>query len=330
MANRYPLILDADGGNKIKELPSLDNLNLRESSIVNVQNINALGTIDAAVISVNGTPLLPQQFADLTDTPVNFAGAEDYFVKVNSSGTGIEFRPFSDIGNIDVNAITVTGNIMPDSSNVIYIGDDINRFQRVTASELAGNLVAYDGTTVFDAETGYISYAALQGAPTALSELVDDIGFVSTTNLPARINDIFDNGVSFHVDVVGSVYGDDSALLVDGINNQVVGVINTTTGTFSDGINSTSVNRADGGTLSIMANTGQLVLDGATVLVYGELTAVNGIIGDLTGSVLASDSTVIIDGTSGTIPGYISVDSLKSAVTASATYSDFVTYINSL
>ena len=54
MADRYPLVIDTTNGNSIKELPEDDNLNLRTNDIVNVQNINALGIIDAAEIRVNG------------------------------------------------------------------------------------------------------------------------------------------------------------------------------------------------------------------------------------------------------------------------------------
>ena len=61
MANRFPLVLDTTDGNKIKELPADDNLNLRESSILDVQNINALGIINAPIITVNGKKLVANQ-----------------------------------------------------------------------------------------------------------------------------------------------------------------------------------------------------------------------------------------------------------------------------
>jgi len=51
---------------------------------------------------------------------------------------------------------------------------------------------------------------------------------------------------------------------------------------------------------------------------------------DVVGSVFADDSTLLVDGVNGTIPGYISIDELKSAVSASGTYAEFVAYINNL
>ena len=74
MANRFPLVLDTTDGNKIKELPDSDNLDLRTNSIVNVQDITSLGTIDATVIKVDGQKLVAQQIDDLTDTPSTFSG----------------------------------------------------------------------------------------------------------------------------------------------------------------------------------------------------------------------------------------------------------------
>mgnify|MGYP000857282324 FL=1 len=47
MANRYPLIVDSTDSNKIKELPSGDNLNLTGSSISSVSNITATGAVTA-------------------------------------------------------------------------------------------------------------------------------------------------------------------------------------------------------------------------------------------------------------------------------------------
>ena len=43
MTNRFPLVLDADVGNKIKELPNGDSLNLTGNAIVGVSNISITG-----------------------------------------------------------------------------------------------------------------------------------------------------------------------------------------------------------------------------------------------------------------------------------------------
>ena len=223
MTNRFPLVLDADVGNKIKELPSGDNLNLRESSIVNVQDITALGTINAADITVNGNRLVAQAFADLTDTPNSFVGAADYFVKVKEDGTGLEFRPFSDIGNIEVERIEVSEIILPTVDNTVDIGTDALGFRRVTATEFKGDLLTNNETKVFDAVTGFISYAALQGAPQFLSEFTDDIGFLRTEDLDDALGGLFDQGVPFATDIKGSVFADDSTAIVDGVAGVIRG-----------------------------------------------------------------------------------------------------------
>lgn len=52
--------------------------------------------------------------------------------------------------------------------------------------------------------------------------------------------------------------------------------------------------------------------------------------GDLIGSVFADDSTIIIDGESGTIPGYVSKDELKSIANNSVDFEDFKMQIANL
>lgn len=232
MANRFPLVIDTGDGNKIKELPAGDNLNLRENNIVNVQDINALGTINAAVVTVNGEKLVAQNFADLSDTPSSYAGSEDYFVKVNEDGTGLEFRPITDIGNIDLDTVTVTEDILPAVTNTGSVGTDVQKFQRVTANELKGSLLTFNGQTVFDAETGKITYAALQGAPSNLSEFTDDIGFLRTSDLDDSLSSLFGDGATFTTDIQGSVFGDDSTMIIDGVAGVVTGdILNTTVDT---------------------------------------------------------------------------------------------------
>ena len=231
MANRFPLVIDTTDGNKLKELPAGDNLDLRESSIVRVQNVTALGTIDAADITVNGNRLVAQNFIDLTDTPTNYINAANKFLKVNDAGTAVEFRAFSDIGDIVVDNVEVSEGITvaPSGSGTANIGTDDNYFNRVTANEFKGDLIDGNNTRVFDASTGFISYAALQGAPTQISEFNNDIGYLLAADLDASLAGLFDEGSTFDTDIKGSVFGDDSTMIVDGIASEIVGVVNNTT-----------------------------------------------------------------------------------------------------
>ncbi len=228
MANRFPLVLDTTDNNKIKEIQSGDNLNLADNSIVGVQNITAIGTIDAADIRVGGNRLVAQNFADLTDTPASFIGSLNYFVKVKADGTGLEYRPLSDLGNIDIDTITVDTSIVPSVNGVGFLGTEALKFNEIVANTLKGNLVSFNEEIVFNATTGKISYAALQGAPTFLSEFTDDVGYLRTIDLDNTLAGLFDEGQQFVTDIQGSVFGDDSTLLVDGVNSIVTGdILNT-------------------------------------------------------------------------------------------------------
>jgi hypothetical protein len=223
MANRFPLVLDTTDGNKIKELPDSDNLDLRTNSIVNVQDITSLGTIDATVIKVDGQKLVAQQFADLTDTPNTFSGSNNYFVKVNSAANGLEFRPLSDLGTIDIDTINVDSAIVPSVAGVGNIGTETNKFNEIVGTTLKGNLVSYNEEIVFDATTGKVSYASLQGAPQFLSEFSDDVGYLRTADLDTSLAALFDEGIPFESDIKGSVFGDDSTVIVDGVAGKIRG-----------------------------------------------------------------------------------------------------------
>jgi len=221
MANRFPLVLDITDNNKIKEIQAGDNLNLTDNSITGVQNITASGTINAADITVNGNRLVAQTFNDLTDTPSTFVGAPNYFVKVKADGTGLEYRPLSDLGNIEIDTITVDTSIVPSTTNVGNVGTEALKFNEIVATTLKGNLVSYSEEIVFDASTGKVSYAALQGAPTFLSEFTNDVGYLTS----ASLENVFAGGGTFVTDIQGSVFADDSTLLVDGVNGTIPGYI---------------------------------------------------------------------------------------------------------
>ena len=62
-------------------------------------------------------------------------------------------------------------------NNVGNVGTEAKKFNEIVGTSIKGNLVSYAEEIVFDATTGKVSYAALQGAPTFLSEFTDDVGF---------------------------------------------------------------------------------------------------------------------------------------------------------
>ena len=264
MANRFPLVLDTTDNNKIKEIQSGDNLNLTDNSIVGVQNITALGTIDAADIKVNGNRIVAQAFNDLTDTPSTFVGSPNYFVKVKADGTGLEYRPLSDLGNIEIDTITVDTSIVPSTTNVGNVGTEALKFNEIVATTLKGNLVSYNEEIVFDATTGKVSYAALQGAPTFLSEFTDDVGYLQTTDLDTTLAGLFDDGVPFTTDIVGSVFGDDSTVLVDGVNSIITGDVLNSQITTTDLITTTATITTTTATTINGPSTGDLAIDAGT------------------------------------------------------------------
>jgi len=189
MANRYPLIIDTADGNKIKELPADDNLYLRNNSITDVQDINALGTINAADIRIAGRQIFAQSFTGLDDTPNTFFEQGGKFLKVKPDETGVEFVSLGSLGNISVQNVTVSGgSIFPAIDNQNQVGKADKRFWKMHASSFIGSLRGNDGTLVFDAATNRISYAAIYGAPTSLSEFTNDLGFVDQNGLENAID----------------------------------------------------------------------------------------------------------------------------------------------
>ena len=74
MANRIPLVVDTTDGNKIKELPVGDNLDLTNSSLLNAtsvqtQTLSIGGTaFTGSYTDLTNTPTIPADISDLTDT----------------------------------------------------------------------------------------------------------------------------------------------------------------------------------------------------------------------------------------------------------------------
>jgi hypothetical protein len=226
MANRFPLVLDTTDGNKIKEIPAGDNLDLRNVSIEDVQNINALGTINAAAVQINGQNLKAGEFVDLADVPNSYNGFEGYLVKVKDDGTGLEFTTLGAGGSdFAVNDIILTGDIIPDQLNVSNIGSTTKRFAQIHSQIFQGSIKGFDGSTVFDATTNQIPYAVIVGRPENVSDLPNDAEYITRAQLKATLPEVLGEDLTIEVNqtgnLQGSVFGEDSTILVDHLNSRI-------------------------------------------------------------------------------------------------------------
>ena len=114
------------------------------------------------------------------------------------------------------------------------------------------------------------------------------------------------------------------------IRGEVAGTV--TPGAVPGRLRFITANSAGTLTTAMTISESQLVTVTSNLQVDGTITGnlTGNVRGDLIGSVFSDDSTMIIDGTNGNIPGYVSVATLKSIAAASATYGDFQTAIAAL
>jgi hypothetical protein len=240
------------------------------------------------------------------DATVDFSGLDVL------QATAFQGSLFADNGTLLIDAVlasinldgTVKGNIIPDVTETYDIGSSEARFRdlylsgsslylgdaQITATGSAVNLPA--GSTI---DGIVISTAALTGE-----------GVVAGSN--------------YNINIVG----DDSTLLVDTASSRIVGSIDTLTGNIT---NLTSVNfivenigttNPEGVVISASGNDNLVVLQDSVLVqnvplivndgVFGNTTGYH--TGDVTGSVFADDSTLLVDGTSGRIVGPVDTASI--------------------
>jgi hypothetical protein len=212
MTDRFPLIVDTNDNNKIKELPEGDNLNLQGNNIVNVNNVSVGESIDAIEIKKNGESLadiaLTGDYNDLSNTPILFSG--DYNDLANkpsipeaigqlvdvavinpSNNQGLLYNEAA--GRFEVSDITPHIDLseynINELNNVIVTGNPTNKFFKYFSG-------AWRATNVV--------WSDIQNKPDLLTE--NDLSTIQT-NITA--------------DIRGSVFSDDSTLVVDGINGSL-------------------------------------------------------------------------------------------------------------
>ena len=144
MANRFPLIVDSSAL-QIKELPASDNLDLANSSIVNVVDITASGALTVSGnVSVGGT--LTYEDVENIDS-----------VGLITARTGIKIGPSAGVGGtFSANGSYITAGIITAAS---FSGSGAN-LTSLPSAQLTGALPAIDGSAL----TGVISGVGIKTA----------------------------------------------------------------------------------------------------------------------------------------------------------------------
>jgi len=190
MTDRFPLIVDIADGNKIKELPSGDSLNLQNSSIVNADSLQ-VGVVDASTITQNGenfaTVAITGSFNDLSDKPIPFD--KDYNSLSNLPIIPNSTRQLNDIEDIEAtegqvlvkNAITGRYEPRDISGEFDLTNYGISALDDVV---LTGNLTnKYLKNTQRAWRASVITWSEIQNRPLKNSRFTNDSGYLNPTTL---------------------------------------------------------------------------------------------------------------------------------------------------
>ena len=219
MANRFPLVVDTDDGNKIKEIPVGDQLDLANSGIANLTQLSVSGALSSSTISTTGDITIggtinagTAEITTLNATSINLGGESvgvplqsDWNETDNTSLAFIRNKPTVDVG------VDELGDIGDVTVDLRQVGDFLQwngfswRPQAVAASpediqdaifdqNEAGSLEIRDdtpsgrgslvlGKVKGSATYGIITYtppdALIKGQQDNISELVNDSAFVN-------------------------------------------------------------------------------------------------------------------------------------------------------
>jgi len=297
MATRYPLIVDTTDDNKIKELPTGDNLNLSGNNIVNAINITATGVLSANSLVLDttsatfggqtlNTVAFTGQYNDLSGAPTPFSGSYN-----DLSDRPVLINSIEDLTNVDdavpndndvLKYSTSLGRYVPQAASSISVASaNIQDLNNVTVDVgLAVNQVLkWNGSNWLN---GNVAFSEITGKPTTLASygITDGLSHVhqDTTpelggNLDLNSNNITGTGdinitgsitltgtVDGNVtgDLTGSVFADDSTLLVDGVNSRFTG------------------NLTGDVTGSVFADDSTQIIDSHSQTLYGTLVATAG------------------------------------------------------
>ena len=195
MTNRYPLIVDASDGNKLKEIPSGDNLQLTGSSITGVIDVTASGTVASAVISA---------------ASIKKGGTEISTLAVTGAWTDVVGRP-TQLSQFNNNL-----NFLVPGNNISILTNNAGYLTTVAFSEITDKpttIAGYGITDVASSSQGALAATAIQPGDN-ISRLFNNAGYLTVSDIQNGLVTIDVNNTG---DLVGSVFADDSTVMVDSI-----------------------------------------------------------------------------------------------------------------
>jgi hypothetical protein len=200
MANRFPLIVDKDDQNKLKELPQGDSLDLQGSGIVNAASITTseliVGGIEYNPFSGNyndltNKPTIAQSTTDLTEGD-NLYFTTQRIADMIVAGTGIGLAYDSEAGTLTItstgggagggavslNGLTDVTTVNPSASQVLKFNSVTQQFNNAFVN---WNEVQSKPTFAAVATSG--SYTDLTDRPSLVVD-IDDLADVDTVSTP--------------------------------------------------------------------------------------------------------------------------------------------------
>ena len=216
MANRIPLIVDTTDGNKIKELPINDNLDLTNSNLVGVnsvqtQTLSIAGTPFTLQYSeLQGAPTIPADISDLTDTQSLLGQGGGGGITNIQGGGGLIVTADDSVARtvLPGNTLKIQG-----SGNVTTTLTEENGTDVLTIASSGGGGVA-DGNTTYtltgaDGDDANSKKLRLRDS----TDAIQDITLVAGTNVGITRNS---NSLTFTSTDTDTTYGISSAQDDDG------------------------------------------------------------------------------------------------------------------
>lgn len=124
--DRFPLIIDADNSN-IKELPEGDNLNLANSNINNLVNLNATGIVSASSAVISGS--VTADTLSITNNGT-VSGSLTVSTDLNVTGDSVLNSDVNVSGTVDANNYTVNGGPL----STLQVQSDWNESDNTSAA----------------------------------------------------------------------------------------------------------------------------------------------------------------------------------------------------